>query len=194
MQRAQLRLIVVTLVATSLMWIGYRVAGTIVRRRHAPVGATLQILPNAAQRLEDFHRVKLENGNMVWELRAKEAQYFEGDESAIVREPRMIFYVDGEERTRLSGDVGHLTFDGTDLRSVEVRGEVSVEGDGYVLQTERATYEHDRDVIIAPGAVRIAGGNLTVHGDEMEVTVSTRRLTLHRNVHVTVASPDGDGS
>lgn len=194
MQRAQLRLIVVTLVAVSVAWIVFRVTDTIMRRRHAAVGAALQILPEAAQRLEDFHRIKLENGKMVWELRAREAQYFEGDQSAVVLGPRMIFYTDGEERARLSGAEGHLTFDGTDLVSVEVRGAVSVEGDGYVVQTEQATYNHGRDAIVAPGAVRIAGGNLTVRGEGMNVAVSALRLTLQRNVHVTVAKPDGHGS
>ena len=193
MRRTQVRLLVGTLVAASLVWIGYRVTDTVSRRRDV-VGSALRILPEAAQRLQDFHRVKLENGRMVWELRAREAQLFEDDHTAVVRAPEMIFYVDGVERARLRGDEGHVMLDGVDLRSVELVGAVRVEGEGYVLDTDRATYERDRDVILAPGRIHIASDNLTVEGRDMEITVSTRRLTLHRDVQVTVTNDDEDGS
>lgn len=194
MQRTQVRFLVATLVAASLVWIGYRVAGTVARQRHDVVGTALRILPDAAQRLQDFHRVKLENGRMVWELRAREAHFFEEDNRALIQRPEMIFYTDGEQRARLRGDEGHVILDGTDLQTVELTGSVRVEGDGYVLETHRAVYERERDVIVAPGSVRIVGKNLTVQGDELEVAVSTNHLTLRRDVHVTLTNRDGQGS
>jgi LPS export ABC transporter protein LptC len=194
MQRAHVRFLVVALVAASLAWIGYRVAGTIGRQRRDPVGAALGILPDAAQRLRDFHRVKLEDGRMVWELRAQEAHVFEEDHRAVVRHPEMIFYTDGEQRARLRGDEGQVFLDGAELRAVELSGNVQVEGDGYQLETEKAIYTRERDVIVAPGDVRIAGRNLSVEGSDLEVAVSTRRLTLKRDVHVTVTNRDGQGS
>jgi LPS export ABC transporter protein LptC len=193
MQRVQLRLIVVTLVAASLVWIGYRVADTVSRRQDI-VDSAPQILPNAAQRLEDFHRVKLEHGALAWELRAKEAQYFDDDSVAVVHDPEMIFYSDGTEQARLRGKEGHLTFDGQDMTSVELRGAVVVEGSGYVLETEQATYHRDRDVINAPGAVRITSDTMTVLGTEMDIVVSSRLMTLHRDVRVTITNAGGDES
>jgi len=195
MQRTQLRLIAVTLVVASLSWIAYRVADTMSRRRHDVVGDALQIVPDAAQRLQDFHRVKLENGRLAWELRAREAQYFEEEQRAVVQGPEMIFYSDGEERARLRGAEGRLVFDGTDLVSVDLEGAVRVDGDGFVVETELATYERDRDIVTAPGAVRIIGRELTVLGSEMEIAVSTQRMTLRRDVRVTVANEsNGSGS
>jgi len=193
MQRTQLRLVAVTLVAASLAWIGYRVADTMSRRRHDAVGDILPIVPDAAQRLQDFHRVKLENGRLAWELRAREAQYFEEEQRAVVRQPEMIFYSDGEERARLRGAEGRLVFDGTDLQTVDLEGAVRVDGDGFVVETELATYDRDRDIVTAPGAVRIVGRTLTVLGSEMEIAVSTRHMTLRRDVHVTVAN-EANGS
>jgi LPS export ABC transporter protein LptC len=195
MQRAQLRLIAVTLVVASLAWIGYRVADTMSRRRHDAVGDVLQMVPDAAQRLQDFHRVKLENGRLAWELRAREAQYFEEEQRAVVREPQMIFYSDGEERARLRGSEGRLVFDGTDLQTVALEGAVRVDGDGFVVETDVATYDRDRDLVTAPGAVRIVGQDLTVLGSEMEIAVSAQRMTLRRDVRVTVANAsNGAGS
>jgi LPS export ABC transporter protein LptC len=193
MQRTHVRFLVVALVVASLVWIGYRVAGTIGRQRHGPVGTALGILPDAAQRLRDFHRVKLENGRMVWELRAQEAHVFEEDHRAVVRHPEMIFYTDGEQRARLRGDEGRVVLDGVELEAVELSGNVQVEGDGYQLETAKATYKRGNDVIVAPGDVRIAGKNLTVEGRDLEVAVSTRRLTLKRDVHVTLTKRDGQG-
>ena len=194
MQHAQLRLILVTVAVASLAWIGYRVADTLRNRREQPLGSALRLLPDAALRLHDFRRVKLEDGRAVWEVSAREAQYFEDGNRAVVRRPEMVFYADGGDKARVAGGEGSLSFDGADLRSVELHGGVHVEGSAYVIETEAATYERDRDVIIAPGTVRISGRNLEVQGNEMEVFVSTRRLTLHRDVCVTLTSPDGHKS
>ena len=191
MQRRQLRLAVFMIASASLAWIGYRVADVLSDRRQETAVPALRLLPDAAQRLQDFRRVKLERGRTVWELSAREAQTFDGEDRAVVRGPEMVFYSDDVEKGRLSGEEGHLTFDGSDLRSVEMRGRVRVEGAGYVMETDVALYERDRDVIVAPGAVRIAGHNLTVHGSEMEIAISERLLTLRRNVTVTLANPNG---
>jgi len=194
MQRTQLRLIVVTLAVASLAWIGYRVADTLTNRRQPAVGGALRLLPEAAQRLHEFRRVKLEHGHTVWQLSAREAQYFEEGQRAVVREPEMVFYAEGEENGRLAGYKGSLRFDGTDQRSVEMSGGVRVEGSGYVLETDKATYERDRDTIMAPGAVRISGHNLAVSGSDMEISMSDRRMTLHRDVRVTLTNADGGES
>lgn len=190
MQRAQVRVLVVTLVAASLAWIAYRVTDTVTRRRPDLVMDALRLLPDAAQRLQDFHRVKLENGRMIWELRAQEAQLFEEEHRAVVQGPEMIFYGDGTERGRVRGDEGVLILDGAEIESVELRGAVRVEGDGYVLETEQATYVRARDVIVAPGAVRISGKRLAAAGDQMEIDVSDRRLVLRGTVRVTLAGRD----
>jgi lipopolysaccharide assembly outer membrane protein LptD (OstA) len=95
---------------------------------------------------------------------------------------------------RLAAEEGNVVFNGTDLQTVELRVAVRVEGEGYVVETEAATYDRERDVIVAPGAVRIVGRNLTILGTEMEIAVSTNKMTLHRDVHVTLATTDAEGS
>lgn len=194
MHRAQLRLIVVVLAVAGLGWVGFRVSGVLRNRPPEDVGTVLRLLPDAAQRLQDFQRVKLEDGNVVWELSAHEAQYFEDGNRAVVKGPEMTFYSDGVKEGSLAAEEGKLVFDGTDLQTVEMRVAVRVEGKGYVVETEAATYDRDRDVIVAPGAVRIVGSNLTILGSEMEIVVSTNKMTLHRDVHVTLATTDAKGS
>jgi LPS export ABC transporter protein LptC len=194
MQRAQLRLMVVTLAAASLVWIGYHVAEVLKSQRHDVVGRAPGLYPEAAQRLEDFQRVKVEDGNVVWELSAREAHYFADGDRAVVQQPEMVFYEDGVEKARLASEEGNISFNGTDLQSVEMRTSVRVEGAGYVVETDNATYERERDVIVAPGAVRIVGDRLTLVGSKMEVGVSTRRLTLLGDVRVTLASSNGHRS
>jgi LPS export ABC transporter protein LptC len=194
MHRAQLRLIVVLLVVVALGWVGYRVSGVMGSRPPDDVGTVLRLLPDAAQRLQDFQRVKLEDGHVVWELSAHEAQYFEEGHRAVVKGPEMTFYSDGVKEGRLAAEEGNVVFNGTDLQTVELRVAVRVEGEGYVVETEAATYDRERDVIVAPGAVRIVGRNLTILGTEMEIAVSTNKMTLHRDVHVTLATTDAEGS
>jgi len=42
------------------------------------------VLPNVAQRIQNFHRVKVDNGRKVWEVSAREAQYLENEEVVVV--------------------------------------------------------------------------------------------------------------
>jgi LPS export ABC transporter protein LptC len=194
MQRAQLRLIVVVLAVVSLGWVGYRVSRVLNARRQDDVGSALRLLPDAVQRLQDFQRVKLEDGRVVWELSAREAQYFEDGHRAVIKGPEMTFYTDGVKEGRLAAEEGSVIFDGADLRTVEMRVGVRVEGSGYVVETESATYERERDRIVAPGAVRIVGRNMTVRGSEMEIAVSEQKMTLRRDVRVTFSNANGHDS
>jgi LPS export ABC transporter protein LptC len=191
MRRARLRLFVLALVVAALGWIAYRVVADVVAlRRSDLVNTALQLVPDAAQRIEDFRRVKLQDGQPVWEISAREAQYFESDQRVVIRNPEMIFYEAGAEKARLHSDKGQLVLDGKELQTVEMQGAVQLEASGLTLRTDAATYMRERDAIVAPGQVTISGPDLTVEGSDMEVTVSTQRLTLRRRVRVTLTNRD----
>jgi len=98
----------------------------------------------------------VKNGHAVWQLTAKDAQFYEKRNEIIVREPEITFYIEGGNRkTLISGREGHLTVDGRELRSVTLIGNVSVLLDDLRLETEEATYDHARDLITASGPVTV---------------------------------------
>src|SRR5215212_1588533 len=57
----------------------------------------LDFLPEVAQRIQNFRRVKMQGDRKVWEVAAREAQYFEDDQQIVVREPEVSFFLKGDQ-------------------------------------------------------------------------------------------------
>jgi len=190
MRRTRLRAALLIVVAAALTGIGALVTRSVTARRaHTLRALGSDFLPQVAQRIQNFHRVKVQHGRTVWELTAKDAQYFEKRSEIVVREPQMTFFLDGgARRAHVTGAEGHVVLDGRELRSLTLRGSVSVRLDDLELETEEATYDHARDLITAPATVTVHGRTLDVRGRGMEVEVGPQHIRLLDDVHTTVRS------
>lgn len=166
------------------VWLLARAAGD--RRRAAASREILDVLPDVAQRIQNFHRVKVEDGRKVWEVSAAEAQYREGEGAVAVRQPSVTLYLRDGRQVSLRGANGTVFLEGKELRRVEVEGDIDVQLGEYALSTERAAYEADRDLVVAPGAVQIRGKGLDLHGEGMEVEVNAQHMRLMQNVQMTL--------
>jgi LPS export ABC transporter protein LptC len=185
MHRTRLRTALLVVVAAAVGGIGVLVARS-VRHRRPPTLAE-DFLPQVAQRIQNFRRVKVKDGRPVWEITARDAQYFESDNALVVREPRLTFYLDqGARQAHVAGAEGHLVLDGRELRTVTLRGGVSVRLDDMELETEEATYDRARDLITSSALVTVHGRLLDVRGKGMEVEVGPQLVRLLDEVHTTV--------
>jgi LPS export ABC transporter protein LptC len=185
--RARLRLLVVALLVAALGGGGWLLWGEIAARRAADlVPPPADVMPDVAQRIQHFHRVKVVDGRKVWEVSAREAQYREDEGRLTVLEPVLALYLEDGGEVSLRGASGTVFLDGRELKRVEVEGAIAVQLGDYALTTERASYEMDRDLVIAPGRVQILGGGLEAEGDGMEVEVGAQRLRLTDEVRMTL--------
>lgn len=183
--RSRLRLLVGVLLVAALgggVWLLWRDAAA--RRAADRAAAAVEVLPDVSQRIQDFHRVKVENGRKVWEVQARDAQYKEGEGVVSVIEPVLALYLADGREVSLRGRSGTIFLDGHELKRVDVEGAIAVQLGDYALSTDRASYEADRDLVIAPGAVHITGGGLDIEGLHMEVEIGTQRLRLAEQVRV----------
>lgn len=183
--RSRLRLLVgIVLVATigGGMWLLWRDAAT--RRAAERAAVPIEVLPDVSQRIQNFHRVKVENGRKVWEVRARDAQYKEGEGVVSVIDPVVALYLADGREVSLRGTTGTVLLDGRELKRVDVEGAIAVQLGDYALSTDRASYEAATDLVTAPGAVHITGGGLDIVGRHMEVEVGAQRLRLAQQVRV----------
>jgi LPS export ABC transporter protein LptC len=118
----------------------------------------------------------------VWEVSAQDAQYFEESKTVVVRDAVVQWFLKDGRSVGLSGAAGRILLDGREVSRVELEGDIVVTLADYMVRTERATYDRTRELISAPGRVDISGHALQLHGDGMEVDVTTERLTLLHNV------------
>ena len=190
MRRSRLRVALLAVVAAALggialaTWQNVRAKQP---RTIADLGA--DFIPDVAQHIQNFRRVKIKDGKAVWEVRADDAQYFQGDRQIVVRKPQITFYMEEEgRRAELVGAEGRLTLDGKELEAVTLEGEVVLVIDDLEFRTEEAHYDHQKDLIAAPGIVTIHGKTLDVRGHGLEVDVTPRRVRLLRDVHTVLRS------
>lgn len=185
--RKRFRLTVLGLAVLMLSGVGVLVARTMWQQRKEDVlSVGLEFLPGVSQHIQDFHRVKLQDGRKVWEVAAEDAQYLDEEKTVVVRGAMVQLFLKDGRALGLKGDEGQITFDGRDVTRADLRGDIRVTLADYVVRTDRATYDHTRRLISTPGAVEIAGRALRVRGDRMEVQVSAERLTLLHNVSMQV--------
>ena len=181
--RKRLRLSIGALVVVLLGSIGFLVGRSLWQQYQSDLTQKgLEFLPGVSQHIQDFHRVKVQDGRKVWEVSAQDAQYFEEANLIVVRAAVMELYLRDGRTIGLKGDEARIVLAGREVQRVEMNGSIEVTASDYLVRTDRAIYDHTRDVISTPGAVEISGRALQLRGDRMEVQVNTERVTLFRNV------------
>ena len=157
--------------------------------------AQLDFLPEAAQRIQNFRRVKMEGGRKAWEIAAREAQYFEDEHQVAVQAPEVSFFLkDDQGVISIRGDQGKLFLNGRDMDRVELEGGIEVHFKDYVVRTQRAVYERASDTVVSPTAVTITGNGLALSGGRMTVEMEAQRLHLDGNVATVLQTGEAAGA
>lgn len=185
--RTRARRLVVALVVLLLTTGGGLLARHLWNQRKGDLARqALDLLPHVAQRIRDFHRVKVDNGRKVWEVSAKEAQYYDDEEMVVVKEPMVSFFLEDGRVVALRGKEGKVFLGGRDLQLVELTGDIDVQLGDYALRAQYASYDRRTDAIVAPGKVEINGDTFDVRGEQMEISVGSQRLKLSGGVETTL--------
>jgi LPS export ABC transporter protein LptC len=188
--RTPLRRILIAIVILLLGAVGVLVGRSLWQQHKLEIAAkAVEYLPGVSQHIQDFRRVKVQDDRKVWEVVAADAQYFDEQKAVVIRQAMLQWFLKDGRVVSLKGDHGRILLAGGDVSSVELTGDVEVRLGDYVVRVGHADYDHQREVIVAPGAVEIAGRALDVAGTDMEVDVRTERLMLHQQVSMQV-QPD----
>jgi LPS export ABC transporter protein LptC len=187
------RLILLLAIVLSLGAVAYKVVDSVVASkareiRKNPLKA-LDYLPEAALRIKDFHRAKVENGRKIWELFGDEANYSKEQREAVIKQPRFYYYNKEGETAETSGAEARLFLSDTDLEKLQLQGGVRVSYQDFVLNSEEAVYIPAKEVIVFPQKVTMVGDGLELEASSMEVALQDQTVRLERNVK-TKLEPD----
>ena len=184
MRRAR-RSILLAAILVSLAAITYKVSD-ILRRVHKDVKANpvkaLDYLPESSLRLKDFHRAKIEDGRKVWELFGDEASYFKEQKEALIKNPRFYYYDKKGEVAETKGNEALLYLNEKELERMELRGDVQVTFQGYILKSDEANYLPAQDQIVLPNRTTVMGEGIELEGARMEVEIQDKKVRLIRAV------------
>jgi LPS export ABC transporter protein LptC len=143
----------------------------------------LDFLPQVAQRIQNFRRVKMEGDRKVWEVAAREAQYFEEDRQIVIDEPEVSFFVkDDQGIVAVKGKQGKILLDGREMDRVDLEGGIELRFRDYLVQTDRAFYQRAEDAVVSPGAVVVTGNGLSLSADGMAVEMESQRVRFEGKV------------
>lgn len=143
----------------------------------------LDFLPEVAQRIQNFRRVKMEGDRKAWEVAAREAQYFEDDREIVVDEPEVHLYLKGDQGSvSIKGNEGTISMSGREMDKVVLEGGIEIRFRDYLVKTERAVYERAADTVMSPTGVAITGSGLALTGGRMTVEIEGQRLRLEGQV------------
>jgi LPS export ABC transporter protein LptC len=179
------RSILLAAILVSLAAITYKVSD-ILRRVHKEVKANpvkaLDYLPESSLRLKEFHRAKIEDGRKVWELFGDEASYFKEQKEALIKKPRFYYYDKKGEVAETKGNEALLYLNEKELERMELRGDVQVTFQGYILKSEEANYLPAKDQIVLPNRTTVTGEGIELEGARMEVEIQDKKVRLIRDV------------
>lgn len=187
------KLIILSIISISLGSVVYKIAETlwlqkVMEFQENPI-KILDLVPQPALQLKEFRRSKVEEGRKVWEITGDEAVYLKADREAVVTSPRLVFYNENNENVEVRGDVGHIYFNEKTMDRLELRGEVEIYYQGFILKTKEIVYHQDINQVISKGKVAMTGKGLDLEGVGAEISLQHSRLRL-RNKVKTKIRPD----
>jgi LPS export ABC transporter protein LptC len=191
MQRARVRGLLIAVVLVVLTGIGFLLGRTMLSQKRAMEQvAAERVDPEVSQSIRQFHRVKVEDGRMVWDLRAEKADFLDVGR-VVVEEPKLSFYTDDGRAVELSGALGEVTLRGPDVERIDLRGDIDVTVGRYRLRTPEASWIDALNSVVAASGVELTGGGVELTGDAMVVELDTQRVVVAGGVQ-TVFSPRGE--
>lgn len=195
--RHRIRLFLLAAVVTSLAVLVYKAVQTVSLQKILEIEKTpiklLDSLPEAALKVKDFHRTKVEGGRKVWEVAGEEARYLKAEREAVIKKPRFVFYHKNGETLEVRGNEGHLFLTDQDIEKIQLQGGIQVNYSGFVLRAHEVSYLKSGERVTSPGKVTLTGRGMELEGEGMEISLPEERILLRRNVRTKVEPEQLEG-
>lgn len=181
------RLLILSVIVGGLGFIGFKAADYMWENtlRRNPQ-ALLELMPEAALQVKNFHRSNIEEGRKTWEIWGDEAGYFKADEKAVIQRPKLRFYQENGEVISAIGRQGEVFLSGGELQKVVLTGAVEITYQTMRFLTEELLYFRERNHVISPGRIRATLDGIELEGAGMELSITEERMQLQQNVKTTI--------
>src|SRR5690606_30815626 len=173
---SHVRLALIVAVMLALAGLGFVLGRTLVAQQVAEAPPPPDLEPDVSQRMKEFRRVKVKDGRKVWELTAREAEYFASKGEVVVEEPKLAFFTDDGRNVAVTGHQGKIQLDGGNVKQIELDGGIDVTVGEYFLQTDRAIYVESLNAIVAPGDVSLTSPEISLAGNTMVLDIPSQRV------------------
>ncbi|OLB75933.1 MAG: LPS export ABC transporter periplasmic protein LptC [Nitrospirae bacterium 13_2_20CM_2_61_4] len=150
---------------------------------------SVSVLPqNADAGLREFSFVESKEGKVDWKIHAKEAQVFDADSKAILKDVVVTLSDARGLQMTVEGDDGTINTVSKDFVLSKRSGDLAlVFEDGYTIYTPRLAWVNIERRFWTDEPVRITGPNrMEVTGQGMDTLLTTREMRIRRDARVEV--------
>ncbi len=163
----------VTISVTVAVFIGYRYISK------NPEKAIPLVLDGSSISIEKIHQTSTKNGVVEWSLDANSASYNEDKKEAVFEDLSVTFFTKDNLKIHLTADKGILK---TESSNIEIRGNITVKNEDYVLKTGKINYDNEKRIIFSKVPVEISGKSLNLVAGSMTIDLNTNKAELSGKV------------
>jgi LPS export ABC transporter protein LptC len=139
---------------------------------------------DAEMKLTDMEYVEMQEGKRLWALKASEATYFQGEQKTALKLVHLTFFLDDGDEAYLESRDGAL-YAGT--KNIELWNDVRATFPrGYELSSDRAYYDHGRNLITSETPIQVTGPEFTLSGQRWEYAIPERQAKVEGGVRARV--------
>ncbi len=143
-------------------------------------GSIISSVQNKANiTIGNFHQTSTVNGKDEWSLNASSANLIVEKKQVILEKPSLVFYSKDGDRIYLTADHGILK---TDSNDIEVKDNVVIKNNKYVLETENLQYDHKTNMFSSKVPIKITGPLLNFMAGSMSFDLKTNKAVFKGNV------------
>jgi LPS export ABC transporter protein LptC len=165
--------ITVTIFVTVAVFIGYRYISI------KPEKVIPLVLDGSSISIEKIHQTSTKNGVVEWSLEARSASYSEDKKKAFFEDLSVTFFTKENMKIYLTADKGILKTESSDI---EIRGNITVKNEDYVLKTGKINYDNEKRIIFSEVPVEISGKSLNLVAGSMTIDLNTNKAELSGKV------------
>ena len=123
---------------------------------------------------------EIEHEQQKWTLRASQARYFQNEQKTELKDVHLVLHMKSGDEVELQSQSGIL-YAGS--KALELIGGVHARvADSFMLTTEYAFYDHERQKISSSAGVHVEGPELLLDGAAWEYAIAEQRGTVDGGV------------
>lgn len=159
--------------------------------RHRPSAATLQqavdLVPGVLLHAHNVSWTQMSGGLSRWHLKARDASYSEDKTSVLLTDAELSMVSKDGKQVEVTAPHAQIAVTGNHINSARLSGGLQIHYGDFVFSTNEATFAPDKDIVSAPGEIKVEGQGLTVTGIGLTGHPNERSFTLLSQTNTVVA-------
>lgn len=146
------------------------------------------LVPNTLLHAHNFKWTQMKGGRSQWRLSARDASYSNDKTSLVLTDARLSMISSDGKAVEVKAPHAAISVSGNHINSAHLFGGLTINYGDFIMSTVDATFMPDKDIVTAPGEVKVIGQGLTVTGVGLSGHPKERTFTLLSQTNTVVDS------